>query len=72
MPGALEGIRVADLSRLLPGPWATQILADLGAQVIKVEQPPLGDYTRTLSPPFAADGQSAVYHALNRGKVCTR
>jgi crotonobetainyl-CoA:carnitine CoA-transferase CaiB-like acyl-CoA transferase len=63
----LEGIRVVDLSRLLPGPWATQILRDLGATVIKVEEPGVGDYARAFAP-LAQDGNSAMFHALNRGK----
>lgn len=67
----LSGTRVCDLSRLLPGPFATQILADLGAEVIKIEDPDAGDYFR-LTPPLALDGQSFAYHAINRGKVHSR
>jgi crotonobetainyl-CoA:carnitine CoA-transferase CaiB-like acyl-CoA transferase len=48
----LEGIKVLDLSRILAGPWATQIFADMGAEVIKVERPGVGDDTRTWGPPF--------------------
>jgi alpha-methylacyl-CoA racemase len=62
----LEGLRVLDLSRLLPGPFATLVLADLGATVDKVEDPDLGDYTRLGSP--QVDGMSIAFHALNRGK----
>jgi len=62
----LEGIRVLDLSRLLPGPFATLVLADLGATVDKVEDPDLGDYTRLGTP--RVDGESVAFHALNRGK----
>jgi alpha-methylacyl-CoA racemase len=62
----LEGIRVLDLSRLLPGPFATLVLADLGATVDKVEDPDLGDYTRVASP--QANGSSVAFRALNRGK----
>jgi alpha-methylacyl-CoA racemase len=62
----LEGIRVLDLSRLLPGPFATLVLADLGATVDKVEDPNLGDYTRVASP--QANGSSVAFRALNRGK----
>ena len=51
---ALEGIRVLDLSRLLPGPYCTMLLADFGAEVIKIEEPKLGDYSRTF-PPFLED-----------------
>lgn len=65
--GALAGVRVVDLSRVLAGPLCTQMLADHGAQVIKVE-PPVGDETRVLGPPFGADGQAAYFSALNRGK----
>ncbi|SSW65268.1 Acetyl-CoA:oxalate CoA-transferase [Achromobacter veterisilvae] len=65
--GALEGIRVIDLSRVLAGPLCTQILADQGADVIKVE-PPDGDETRTLGPAVNADGDAAYFTAVNRGK----
>jgi alpha-methylacyl-CoA racemase len=63
---SLAGIRVLDLTRLLPGPLATLVLADLGARVDKLEDPDLGDYARTL-PPIVA-GFGAAFHALNRGK----
>lgn len=62
----LSGIRVLDLTRLLPGPFATLVLADLGASVDKVEDPTQGDYTRH-TPPVVA-GMGAAFHALNRGK----
>ena len=65
--GALNGLKVVDLSRVLAGPLCTQMLADHGADVIKVE-PPSGDETRQLGPPFDDDGRSAYYAALNRGK----
>jgi crotonobetainyl-CoA:carnitine CoA-transferase CaiB-like acyl-CoA transferase len=64
---ALTGLKVVDLSRVLAGPLCTQMLADHGADVIKVE-PPSGDETRHLGPPFDDDGRSAYYAALNRGK----
>ncbi len=63
----LEGIRVLDLSRLLPGPYCTLILADLGADVVKVEDPDGGDYIRQM-PPHLGDEGSALFHALNRNK----
>jgi alpha-methylacyl-CoA racemase len=61
------GIRVLDLSRLLPGPYLTMILADLGADVVKVEDPRLGDYLR-LMPPVTGGGAGGRYLAVNRGK----
>ncbi|OWV98242.1 CaiB/BaiF CoA-transferase family protein [Rhizobium sp. R693] len=69
----LSGIRVIELARVLAGPWAGQMLADLGADVIKVENPEGGDDTRHWGPPFVegADGENlsaAYYHAANRGK----
>ena len=66
MSGPLEGVRVLDLTRLLPGNYCTLLLADLGADVIKVEQPERGDYIRWLPP--LVDGEGAVHRALNRGK----
>jgi crotonobetainyl-CoA:carnitine CoA-transferase CaiB-like acyl-CoA transferase len=65
--GALRGIRVVDLSRVLAGPLCTQMQADHGASVIKVE-PPFGDETRKLGPPFDQHGNAAYFSALNRGK----
>lgn len=65
--GALAGLRVIDLSRVLAGPLCTQMLADHGAEVIKLE-PPAGDETRTLGPPFNEDGDAAYFTAVNRGK----
>ncbi|HXQ83575.1 MAG TPA: CaiB/BaiF CoA-transferase family protein, partial [Xanthobacteraceae bacterium] len=71
--GPLAGLRVLELARILAGPWAGQILADLGADVIKVERSGAGDDTRAWGPPFvpAADGgnlSSAYFHSANRGK----
>lgn len=66
----LEGIRVLDLSRLLPGPYATLVLADLGAEVIKVEDPQGGDYIRWF-PPMVGES-SVLFGALNRGKKSVR
>ena len=72
--GPLKGIRVLDLSRILAGPWATQLLADFGAEVIKVERPGSGDDTRQWGPPYLADAagepssDAAYFLAANRGK----
>ena len=74
MPGPLSHIKVLDLSRVMAGPWAGQLLADLGADVIKVERPGVGDDTRTWGPPFlpTRDGtqsrESGYYLSVNRGK----
>jgi crotonobetainyl-CoA:carnitine CoA-transferase CaiB-like acyl-CoA transferase len=73
MSGPLAGLRVLELARILAGPWAGQILADLGADVIKVERKGAGDDTRSWGPPFvpAADGShlgAAYFHGTNRGK----
>lgn len=63
----LGGLRVLELARVLAGPWIGQTLADLGADVVKVESPS-GDETRGWGPPFAEDGAAAYFHACNRGK----
>ena len=73
MPGPLSHIRVLDLSRVLAGPWAGQVLADLGAEVIKIERPGDGDDTRGWGPPFitkadGSRGDAAYYLSANRGK----
>ena len=74
MAGALSHIRVLDLSRHLAGPWAAQMLADLGAEVIKVERPGVGDDVRSFGPPFLKDKngsetkESAFFFSANRGK----
>jgi len=74
MTGALKGIKVLDLSRILAGPWASQMLADFGAQVIKIERPKKGDDTRYWGPPFIKEKtstqppQAAYFHSTNRNK----
>ena len=73
----LNGVRVLEMARILAGPWCGQILADLGAEVIKIERPGVGDDTRLWGPPFITDAKgqawgAAYFHATNRGKksVC--
>ena len=68
MDKPLAGLKVVELARILAGPWCGQLLADLGAEVVKVERPGSGDDTRQWGPPFAADGSAAYFHACNRGK----
>src|SRR5512132_369274 len=73
--GSLHGLTVLDLSRVLAGPWCTQLLADLGATVVKIEKPGTGDDTRGWGPPFLKDregrdtAEAAYYRACNRGKL---
>ena len=67
MTQPLKGLRVLELARVLAGPWAGQTLADLGAEVVKVESPS-GDETRGWGPPFHEDGSAAYFHSTNRGK----
>jgi crotonobetainyl-CoA:carnitine CoA-transferase CaiB-like acyl-CoA transferase len=67
-PAALDGIRVADFSRVLAGPLATMILGDLGADVVKIERPGSGDDTRGWGPPWSADGDASYYLSVNRNK----
>jgi formyl-CoA transferase len=70
-PGPLAGVHVLDLARVLAGPYAAMLLADLGAEVIKVERPGAGDDTRTWGPPFVATGEgpeSTYFLSVNRGK----
>lgn len=74
MPGPLDGVRVLDLSRVLAGPSCTQLLGDLGAEIIKVERPRVGDETRTWGPPFVTDeagqetAESGYFLSTNRNK----
>src|SRR4051812_39171802 len=74
MSGPLSGMRVLDLSRVLAGPWASQNLADLGAEIIKVERPKIGDDSRAFGPPWVKDAagrdtkDSAYFTSANRGK----
>ncbi len=73
MATALSGIRILDLSRVLAGPWATQLLGDLGAEVIKIEKPGSGDDTRAWGPPYATspngpETEAAYYLSANRNK----
>jgi crotonobetainyl-CoA:carnitine CoA-transferase CaiB-like acyl-CoA transferase len=66
----LAGLKVLELARILAGPWAGQLLADLGAEVVKVERPGAGDDTRGWGPPFVeGEGSAAYFHACNRGKT---
>ena len=69
MDKPLTGLKVVELARILAGPWAGQLLADLGADVVKVERPGKGDDTRSWGPPFAANGSAAYFHSCNRGKT---
>jgi crotonobetainyl-CoA:carnitine CoA-transferase CaiB-like acyl-CoA transferase len=63
-----EGVRVLDLSRMLAGPYGSMLLADMGAEVIKVEEPDGGDPMRVMGPPFLPDGESAYFLSINRNK----
>jgi crotonobetainyl-CoA:carnitine CoA-transferase CaiB-like acyl-CoA transferase len=63
-----EGVRVLDLSRMLAGPYGSMLLADMGAEVIKVEEPDGGDPMRVMGPPFLAEGESAYFLSINRNK----
>src|SRR2546422_1874886 len=63
-----EGVRVLDLSRMLAGPYGSMLLADMGAEVIKIEDPDGGDPMRVMGPPFLPDGESAYFLAINRNK----
>ncbi|MBD5829741.1 CoA transferase [Janibacter melonis] len=67
-PGALAGVRVADFGRVLAAPYATMLLADLGAEVVKVERPGVGDETRSWGPPWSDEGESTYFLSVNRNK----
>ncbi|NKQ58838.1 CoA transferase [Amycolatopsis sp. K13G38] len=68
MTSALDNLRVADFSRVLAGPFATMMLADLGATVTKIERPGAGDDTRSWGPPYTEDGEATYYQSVNRNK----
>ena len=63
-----DGVRVLDLSRMLAGPYGSMLLADMGAEVIKIEEPDGGDPMRVMGPPFLPDGESAYFLSINRNK----
>ena len=63
-----EGVRVLDLSRMLAGPYGSMLLADMGAEVIKIEEPDGGDPMRVMGPPFLPEGESAYFLSINRNK----
>lgn len=67
--GALSGIRIIDFSRVLAGPYATMLLGDLGAEVIKIERPDSGDDTRSWGPPFDSAGRATYFQSINRNKT---
>lgn len=65
---ALRGVKIADFSRVLAGPYATMLLGDMGAHVIKIERPGLGDDTRSWGPPFDSEGRATYFQSVNRNK----
>ncbi|MFM7212726.1 MAG: CoA transferase, partial [Actinomycetota bacterium] len=68
-PGPLAGVVVADFTRVLAGPYCTMLLADMGAEVVKVERPGAGDDTRAWGPPYAPSRQSTYFAGVNRNKT---
>src|SRR5438132_1562102 len=69
MSQALDGVRILDFSRVLAGPLATMVLADLGAEVTKVERPGSGDDTRLWGPPYDERGEATYFQSVNRNKT---
>ncbi|WP_202916885.1 CoA transferase, partial [Rhodococcus sp. YH1] len=67
--GALDGIVVADFTRVLAGPYATMMLADMGAEVVKIERPGTGDDTRAWGPPYDDEGSATYFNSVNRNKT---
>ncbi len=67
-PGALDGLVVVDFSRVLAGPYATMMLGDFGADVIKIERPQVGDDTREWGPPYDSEGVATYFNSVNRNK----
>jgi len=68
VPSALDGLLIADFGRVLAGPYATMLLGDLGADVVKIERPDGGDDTRSWGPPFTEDGEATYFLSVNRNK----
>src|SRR5262245_30612540 len=68
MTGALDNLRILDFSRVLAGPFATMMLGDLGAEVVKVERPETGDDTRAWGPPYDDAGEATYFQSVNRNK----
>ena len=72
LPSPLEGVKILDMTRILAGPFATMIMADLGAEVVKIEAPGVGDDTRSWGPPFLGEGESresCYFLSVNRSQL---